>query len=48
MPGRTSLPDMSANTDVEAQRPGTAAGAVLWSGFIRGGEGLDAVILGYD
>jgi hypothetical protein len=42
---------MSTNTEVEAERPNAvrdAAAAVLWAGPIRGGEGLDAVILGYD
>ena len=48
---RTSLPDMRTNTDVEAERSSAvrdAATAVLWPGPIRGFEGLDAVILGYD
>lgn len=42
---------MSANTDVEAERIGIsrdAAASALWGGPIRGGEGADAVILGYD
>lgn len=42
---------MSTNADVETERSGTArdaATAVLWAGPIRGFEGLDAVILGYD
>ncbi|WP_431198295.1 hypothetical protein [Leifsonia xyli] len=42
---------MSTNADVEAERSSAvrdAATAVLWPGPIRGFEGLDAVILGYD
>lgn len=42
---------MSTSADIEAERSGTArdaAMAVLWAGPIRGFEGLDPVILGYD
>lgn len=42
---------MSTNIDVEAERSTAArdaATAVLWAGPIRGFEGLDPVILGYD
>ena len=42
---------MSTNADVEAERSSTvrdAVSGVLWVGPIRGFEGLDPVILGYD
>ncbi|WP_431245532.1 hypothetical protein [Leifsonia xyli] len=42
---------MSPNADVEHERMTTGRDAVdgaLWAGPIRGGEGLDAIILGYD
>ncbi|MGH1550835.1 hypothetical protein ACRAWB_17290 [Leifsonia poae] len=42
---------MSTNADVEAERSSTvrdAVTAMLWTGPIRGFEGLDPVILGYD
>ncbi len=42
---------MSTSTDVEAERSSAVrdtASVVLWAGPIRGFEGLDPVVLGYD